>query len=177
VPNRFDQIRYFKALADLRYIPAVPALTKLCETTDITSEWMEKRRNEYLDGLPEVALLRITGRWGQPADGIRLRLLPPGHALVPGPILVTALIENVGDRNLPEIQMTSGSWTVDGHEYPNIDRPKFDGVMALDLNSVVARSVDLSGVRLTPGSHTVQFRLLGAMSNQLTLRVGPGLLP
>jgi hypothetical protein len=128
--------------------------------------------------LPELALLRIKGPWGQRSGGIRLLILPPENPLASRPIQIAALIENAGDSDLVtgpgsrmEFLSIAGIWIVDGKEYTNVDRPLFDGVMTLRVNGVNVRPVNLSSLLSTPGTHSVQYRLLTATSNQLTVQV------
>lgn len=173
--DRGEQILYAGLLADMRYAPAIPAIETLCEVTTISSDWMIAHISH---GEPELALLRIKGPWGQPSDGIRLLILPPENPLASRPIQVAALIENAGDSDLVTGPGSSvgflsiaGIWIVDGREYTNVDRPLFDGVMTLRVNGASVRSVDLSSLLSTPGTHSVQYRLLTAISNLLTIQV------
>ena len=167
--ERQTQLRYSQALADLQYSPAIPAIERLCETTNVSADWLVRRRGDYYR-LPELSLLRIRGTWGQPVGGIRLLLLAPEHPSVSGGIQVAALVENVGDADL-DVRATRGVWIVDGKEYPNIDPGTFDGNPILPVNEVDMRPVDLARTLSTPGTHLVQYRLLRATSNQLTLQV------
>lgn len=170
--DRFFQIRLASALADLRYVPAVPAIERLCSTTAISSDWIivNGRQGDY-HNLPEVALLRISAPWGASTDQIRLLVTPPDKLTVPGRIQVAALIENVGNKDLAMLRNTSGVWVINGREYPAIDRPMFDGNFNVAVNGVDVRVVDLSPAITVPGTHSAHYRLLGATSNQLTITV------
>jgi hypothetical protein len=97
-------------------------------------------------------------------------LLAPENPSVSGRIEVAALVENVGDMNL-DVRATRGVWILDGKEYPNIDPGTFDGNPILYVNGVDLRPVDLAKTLSIPGTHSVQYRLLGAASNQLTLQI------
>ena len=168
--DRFTQLRLASTLADVRYVPAVPAIQRLCSTTAISSDWLiaNSGHRDY-HALPEVALLRISAPWGAPTDQIRLLIMPPDTLTVRGSIQVAALIENVGNKDLPTLGMTSGVWVINGKEYPAIDRPRWDGNMNIAVNNLDIRAVDLSPAISAPGTHSVHYRLLGATSNQLTL--------
>jgi hypothetical protein len=169
--RRSEQMLYVGALADMRYAPAIPEIEKLCQTLAISSDWMiAKTSHGIQDVLPELGLLRIEGPWGSTVDGIRLLILPPEVPARAGAVQIAALIENAGDRDLADFLSTKGTWIVDGREHLNVDRPLMDGVMTLRVNSVEFRPVNLSSV-LTPGTHVVQYRLLTATSNQLTVQV------
>jgi hypothetical protein len=159
---------YLRALGNLKYRPAVPAIEKLSETTNVSAEWIVRRGND--SWLPEWALLRIRETWGEPAQGIRLLLLAPESPSVSGRIQVAALVENVGDTDLV-VRGTSGVWIIDGKEYPNLEPVKLDGNMTLAVDGVDVRSVDLSRVLSTRGTHSVRYRLVGATSNHLTLQL------
>ncbi|MGD0228527.1 MAG: HEAT repeat domain-containing protein [Terriglobia bacterium] len=165
----FYQTYYAKALATLRYQPAVPAIRKLCKTTEVTPEWIwNKQQKTYLGWSPEIALLRLTASWGQPSNGIRLLLLPPGNVQSSAPIQLTALIENTGDRPL-DILATSGDVIVDGKAYSRRDSLIMDGNITLSVNDVALRSIGLTGLIIDGGVHKVEYRLENAVSNQLTL--------
>jgi hypothetical protein len=167
--NPFLQRELAKALADVRYVPSVPAVRRLCRTPEISSEWIAANATHGdQDALPEMALLRLTGSWGAPTDQIRVLVLPPARMTVSGPIEVAAVIENVGDAGLASLRMTRGMWIVDGKEYSDIDRPMYDGNMNVPVNSLDVRIVDLSSAIRTPGTHSFSYRLLGATSNAVT---------
>src|SRR5262249_6087492 len=139
-------------------------------TTDISSDWIIGNPPDgHFGELPELALLRLIGTWGPPTAQIRLLVMPPVTLTVPGKIPVAALFENVGEADLEMLRMAAGVWVIDGKEYPQIDRPKYDGVMNVPVNGLDVRAVDLSPAISTPGRHTIFYKLLGATSNQLTL--------
>jgi hypothetical protein len=169
----FWKMTYAKALASLRHAAAVPAIEKLCETTTITAEWLiAKSLNGSQDSRPELALLRITAPWGRPERGLRLLIVAPDRP-VDRRLRFASLIENVGDSEMPELRHRPGVWIVDGQEYSSVDTVKWDGTMNVHPNEVDVRAVDLSNVRAlsTPGTHSVQYRLLGATSNIVTVTV------
>ncbi len=70
------QTKYAQALATLRYQPAVPSIEKMCKTTELDAAWAQTVDGNLGD-LPEIALLRLKGNWGKPADGGRLLLIAP----------------------------------------------------------------------------------------------------
>lgn len=169
--DQFYRTYYAKALATLRYQPAVPAIRKLCKTTEISPEWIWKKQQETsLGWSPEIALLRLTAPWGQPSNGIRLLLLAPHDTRLSAPIEVTAIIENTGDKPL-DILATSGDVIVDGKTYSHRDTLIMDGDITLRVNDVAMRSIGLTGLITTGGLHQIEYRLENAVSNQLTLNV------
>jgi hypothetical protein len=168
-----QQIYYARALASLRYQPAVPAVEKLCKNTTFYGDWLLKeQQDQYLGWVPEIALMRLTALWGPPSNGIRLLLLPSESAAPPGHIRVVAVIENVGDRDLDILGPPGGDLIVDGTRYPQRDPVIVDGSITLRVNDVAAHAIDLSG--LSSGIHGVEYQLGTANSNQLTLQVPAG---
>lgn len=63
--------------------------------------------------------------------------------------------------------MIPGVWIVDGNS--RTGNGQTDGNMNIPVNGLDVRGVDLSRAIVTPGTHSFQYRLLGATSNQLTL--------
>jgi PBS lyase HEAT-like repeat len=170
--DSFDRARYAKVLGDLRYAPAVPALERRASVPVVTSEFLEtKARNTPLSWLLELGLLRINGAWGQPAGGVRLLLVAPATASVPGSIRVSALIENTGDRDLKDALAIAGMWIVDGNNHPNLDPIIIDGNIQLSVNDVALRTVDLSKAISASGPHSVKYTFGAAASNTLTVQV------
>ncbi len=168
-PNRAYQVLYARALASLHYRPAIPAIEKLCETTKFSGDWLlPKQQDTYLGWLPEIALMRLKEPWGTESNGIRLLLLPPGRIVLPGPVGVVAVIENVDDQDL-DILGTTGHVIVDGKEYAHRDSVIADGNITLRVDDVYARMIDLSGLITGAGLHHVEYRLGTAKSNSLTL--------
>ena len=171
----FAQRWYARVLGALQYEPAVRAIERLCETTNISADWILGKQRDpnpprYRGPLPEVALLRITGPWGQPSDGIRLLILPPENPASSSKIEIAKLIENVGDDDV-RILHVPGVWIVDGKEISGIDSNVIDGSVIVRARDVDVGSTNLGKVLSTPGSHTVQYRLRDATSNRLTLQV------
>jgi hypothetical protein len=110
----------------------------------------------------------IRESWGPVSNGIRLLLLPPDQPIMPGPVSLVAVIENVGDQDL-DILGTTGYLTMDGKEYAHRDAVTADGSITLRVDDVYARTIDLSGVITGGGLHHVEYRLRTAKSNSLTL--------
>lgn len=168
--NVYTQARLAKTLADVRYAEAAPDIERVCSTTAITSGWIAANTTHLeQDSLPEMALLRLTGAWGAPSSQIRVLVMPPDTLTVGGRIEVATVIENVGIRNMPMLRNTSGVWVIDGKDYPDMDRPMFEGNMSVDVNGLDVRMVDLSRAISTPGRHSISYRLLGAASKELSL--------
>jgi len=169
--DAFRQAQYAKALASLRYKPAVPAIEQLCKTTTFSADWiLQQQRDTYIGWLPEIALMRLIAPWGRPANGIRLLLLPPESSALPGPIRVAAAIENEGDRDL-DILGTPGDVIVDGKTYDHTDPVMMDGNYTLRVNDVDVHAIDLSGLIANPGLHRIEYRRGTTTSNQLTLQI------
>jgi hypothetical protein len=168
-PNPAYQVLYAKALASMRYRPAIPAIEKLCETTKFSGDWLLRQQQDaYLGWLPEIALMRLNEPWGAESNGIRLLLLPPDRLVPPGPVGVVAVIENVGDQDL-DILGTTGQVIVDDKEYAHRDSVIADGNITLRVGDVYARTIDLSGLITGAGLHHAEYRLGTANSNSFTL--------
>jgi hypothetical protein len=173
-PNESSsQAYYAEVLANLRYMPAVPDIEKLCKTKEFSADWILKQQQDgYLYRIPEVALMRLTASWGPPSNGIRLLLLPAGNAKLPELNRSAVVIENVGDRDL-NILGTAGAVIVDGKKYENRDSVVEDGIVTLRVNDVAVRAIDLSGLISDDAVHRVEYRLGTAASNQLTMQISP----
>jgi hypothetical protein len=170
-----QQVYYARALASLRYQPAVPAIEQLCKTTKFSGDWvLKQQQGQYLGWVPEIALMRLTASWGSPSNGIRLLLLPSENRAMPGQIRVIAVIENVGDHDLNILGPPGGDVMVDGTRYQHKDSVIMDGNITLRVNDVAAHAIDLSGLIADGGLHRVEYQLGTANSNQLSLQVPPG---
>lgn len=170
-----QQVYYARALASLRYQPAVPTIEQLCKTTKISGDWiLEQQQGQYLGWVPEIALMRLTASWGPPSNGIRLLLLPSEKRAMPGQIRVIAVIENVGDHDLNILGPPGGDVMVDGTWYQHKDSVIMNGNITLRVNDVAAHAIDLSGLIADGGLHRVEYQLGTAKSNQLSLQVPPG---
>jgi hypothetical protein len=168
-----QQVYYARALASLRYRPAVPTIEKLCNTTNFSGDWVLKQQlHTYLGWVPEIALMRLTAPWGPPSDGIRLLLLPYEERAETSQRVV-AVIENVGDHDLDILGPPGGSVIVDGVRHPKKDSVIMDGSITLRVNDVSAHAIDLSGLISGGGLHHVEYQLGTATSNQLNLPVSP----
>jgi hypothetical protein len=165
-----QQVYYARALASLRYKPAVPTIEQLCKTTKLSGDWILKEQQDgYLGWVPEIALMRLTASWGPTSDGIRLLLLPSENPATHGQIRVVAVIENVGDRDLDILGPPGGDVIVDGTRYHR-DSVIMDGSITLRVNDVAVHVIDLSGLISDGGLHRVEYQLGTAISNQLTLQ-------
>lgn len=168
----FQQAYYARALATLRYKPAVPAIEKLCKITKFSGDWvLKEQQDQYLGRMPEIALMRLTASWGPPSNGIRLLLLPSESPGATGHVQVVAVIENVGDRDLDILGPPGGDLIVDGTRYQQKDPVIWDGFTTLGVNDVAAHAIDLSGLIVDGRLHRVEYQLGTAHSNQLTLKV------
>jgi HEAT repeat protein len=59
-PNPAYQVHYARALASLRYTPAIPAIERLCKTTKLSGSWiLLKQQDAYLGWVFEIALMRL----------------------------------------------------------------------------------------------------------------------
>jgi hypothetical protein len=170
-----QQVYYARALASLRYQPAVPAIEQLCKTTTFSGDWvLKQQQGQYLGWVPEIALMRLTASWGPPSNGIRLLLLPSENRSMAGQIRVIAVIENVGDHDLNILGPPGGDVMVDGTRYQHKDSVIMDGNITLKVNDVAAHAIDLSGLIADGGLHRVEYQLGTASSNQLSLQGPPG---
>jgi hypothetical protein len=169
--SSFFQALYAGALASLQYKPAAAVIERLCKTTTLSADWiLQEQRDTNLVWLPEIALMRLTAPWGTPSNGIRLLLLASANSVLPGPIQVAIVIENVGDQD-STILGTSGNVIVDGKTYGNKDPVIVDGDYTLRVNGVAVHAIDLTGLITNPGIHSVEYRRGTAISNQLTLQI------
>jgi hypothetical protein len=180
-PERHFQELYAGILADLRYQPAVAAIQALCKTAQIDAEWVHKQ--SPLGGgakrLPEISLVRIVGPWGPESGGLRLLLMPPLHPASGGRVLITALMENTGDKDT--LRDLAGVWIIDGKEYPDNTSVREglvpviigpDGNRAREVLDLDVRTVDVTDrLSATAQTHTIVYRLLGASSNVLSITV------
>jgi hypothetical protein len=172
-PDARQQVYYARALASLRYKPAVPVIEQLCKTTKLSGDWiLKEQQNGYLGWVPEIALMRLTSPWGQPSDNIRLLLLPSENPPIGNQIRVVAVIENVGDRDLNILGPPGGDVIVDGTK-SHRDSVVMDGNITLRVNDVAAHAVDLSGLIADGGPHRVEYQLGTAVSNELIVQVTP----
>ncbi len=74
--NPYELAAFAKDLASLSYAKAIPAIRQLCKTTNFTAEWvLDRWEHDNLRVLPEMSLLRLTGPWGKPDDGVRALLV------------------------------------------------------------------------------------------------------
>jgi hypothetical protein len=168
-----QQVYYARALASLRYKPAVPDIEQLCKTTKFSGDWiLKEQQHEYLGWVPEIALMRLTAPWGQPYGNVRLLLLPSENPAMGNQIRVVVVVENVGDRNLDILGPPGGDVIVDGTKYHR-DSVIMDGNITLGVNDVAAHVIDLSGLIADGGLHRVEYQLGTAISNQLIVQVPP----
>jgi hypothetical protein len=164
-----------KALAALRYSPAIPAIQKLARTKDISSEWLleQQRLLNSIDlNIPEVALLRLTAPWGPPVKGVRLLLIPPVAIPASGNIQLAGLLEN--ESKVPNgllFEFTFAAMIVDGKVYARRPFTTWDGPVDLPINSVFVRSFELPDEVLDGNTHRIQIRAASAVSNEIVLTV------
>ena len=170
-PNPYYKTEYAQTLASLRYKPAVPFIEKLCKIKKLNAEWALMPHG-YLGDEPEIALLRLTGDWGQEAEGGRLLLLAP-EKVQPGNVTFALLIENCGKQVLGVEKFLWGKVWVNGKAtqraptaYDGPSGPNFGDVWTLPVE------VTLTG----PGPWKVQYEGGGQLkSNILVLRAAaPG---
>jgi hypothetical protein len=114
--------------------------------------------------------LRLTGNWGQPADGIRLLFLPPEKSVVGKQMPAVVLIENASNKDLDVTKYYYGIVIVNGvnHQLPE---GAWDGRFNLDIGDVWFRPIDLYEMISTPGKHEVQYQVGNAKSNVLSIEV------
>lgn len=171
--NPHYKTEYAKALASLRYEQAITAIEKLCKVKRFTAEWAVKTwGNTYLGWSAEVALLRMTGQWGQPCDGVRLLLLPPGKVEKGQPVKVALLVENVGDEDLIVIGYLSGKMVVNGQPH-QVGPMAWNGMAGLRVNEVWVYPYDLSKMIPGPGKCQIRYEVGKAESNSITLDIPP----
>jgi hypothetical protein len=110
---------YATALASIRYEAAIPDLLTMAGPVAFTAEWMLGQCTTPDDRTrAAMALLRMSGAWGEPEGGARLALLPPASPVLGGEITIVLVIENVGDADVAEIPIREGTAWVDGVAFP-----------------------------------------------------------
>jgi hypothetical protein len=166
----FEKARYAKALASFRYEPALPEIRKLAGEIAFTSEWIRgEARSTYLGWVPGVALLRMTGPWGEPVGGLRMCLLAP-ETVEPGKKPEIALVlENVGDEDRCVIEDLEGKAIVDGEPFEQIFG--WDGFAELRVNEVWVWTLLLPESAAEPGKHRIRFESGEARSNEIEVVV------
>ena len=116
-----------------------------------------------------MALLRLTGPWGEPADGIRLLVLAAGQAEVGG--LVAALvIENVGASRGDAPALLAGTTFVDEKPFKVGLRP-WDGNSTIGANGVWVDRLDSTKSIRAPGTYKIRYEVGAAKSNTVTVEV------
>jgi len=166
---------FAKALASLRYSPAIPAIQMRCRSLQLSSEWILEQAKVWNSvdlNVPEISLLRLTAPWGQPSDGVRLLLVAPATVPETGRTRIAALMENGSNREQNSLLMSffGADVIVDGKLYPH-PLSIWDGNAMLRVNAVNVRAIDLPEESLDGRIHTVQIRAANAVSNILTLRL------
>jgi hypothetical protein len=170
--DAIQQGYYAKALASLRYKPAIPALEALSSTRTFTAEWVIKeQRNSSLSGSPAIALMRMTASWGESSDGVRLLLLPSEN--VAGPIRIAIVMENTGDSARPLLMNPRGVLVVDGKKYAH-SRWLLDGNPYLGANAVYPIMLDLSSWITDEREHRIEYEFGSAVSNTLIVKSPQG---
>lgn len=172
-PNPHYKVAFAKALASLRYARALPAIEMLCQTKRLTADWaLDVGKRQYPGWVPEIALLRLTGSWGRPADGVRMLLLPPEKPVAGPSLKIALLVENASEKDLTVIGYFIGRLFINAKEY-QIGPTTWDGNADLRVNDVWIYPLDLSTMIQQPGKYHVHYEAQKARSNALTLQVAP----
>jgi hypothetical protein len=189
-----------RALTHLRYQPAGPGLLAafkrmendyyrvevahalaalgLKEATPVISGFVERLRkngkgSEELRQRAELALLRLTGEWGKPAEGMRLRLEAPQRVQVGEEARLSIYVENVGEKPF-ELSPDPRPWiTLNGQPLERRDEITCCQVPLVRPGEVYVLSFDLSESLIKDGVYKIQYALSEARSNVVTLTVGP----
>ena len=168
---------FAKVLASLRYNKAIPAIEKICKVKQFTAEWaLTTWQSNYLGSVPEIALLRLTGQWGQPADGVRLLLLPPEKLMTGKRWQVALLVENAGDMDLMIPEYLCGQLVVNGTAH-KVGPSGWNGMANLNVNDVWVYPYDLSELLQQPGRNEIRYEVGHARSNTLVLDVPALVVP
>ena len=162
--------RYARVLASLRYGPALEEIRALAGPVEFTAEWIrEQWKREYLGRVPGVALLRMTGPWGEPAGGVRLLLLGPETVEGGKKPEVSLVVENVGDEDRMVVDDLAGNAVVDGVPFPQVFG--WDGNSTLRVNDVWVWNLLLPDAAAEPGTHRIRFESGKARSNEIEVVV------
>lgn len=187
-----------KALAGMRYAPAVPALRAILDSyppplPDSFEVW---DRHQF-----ENALLQLTGTWGKAGKDVRLLIEPRQRVFlarsgdewfprllrslfgIPAPAQperatrINLYIENVSSGGLSVMAYLYGRFTVNGRQEAR--RSLFTGWFGqsyLGINHVWHFKTDVPDVLLMPAWNRIAYETQGTVSNEITIFVWtPGL--
>jgi len=159
-----------RALASLRYAPALEEIRGLAGPVAFTAGWIRGLwKSDYLGRVPGVALLRMTGPWGEAAGGVRLALLAPEAVEGGKKPAVVLVLENTGTADRCVIDDLEGSAVVDGVPFPQVFG--WDGVATLRVNDVWVWELLLPEAAAAPGVHRIRFESGEARSNEIEVTV------
>lgn len=172
--NEWTKMTLANTLAVLRYKKAIPVIEKLCTTKELDSTWAFGD-SRSTDSSPELALLRLTGSWGDAADGVRLMLLGPRSPRIGKDLKLALMLENVGDKELSILNYISGTLVINGKEN-RLGPWGWDGMINFGVDTVWRYPLDLSALINEAGDHSIQYSVGNAKSNVLVLKI-PSAVP
>jgi hypothetical protein len=159
---------FAKALADVGATEAAPMIRKLCGEVRFTTDWALRLWSDtYLGNEPSVALLRLTGVWGEPTDGVRALLLPPAGK----PAKLALVLENVGDedRDVTE-SLFEGKLVVNGEAH-DVGPQMWNGNASLFVNDVWVWEIDLEEIVGEPGVYRMRYEVGELRSHEIRIDV------
>src|SRR5262249_53895553 len=121
----------------------------------------------------ELALLRLTGEWGKPAEGMRLRLEAPQRVQVGEEARLSIYVENVGEKPFELSPDPRPGITLNGQPLEPRDEITCCQVPLVRPGEVYVLPFDLSESLIKDGVYKIQYALSEARSNVVTLTVGP----
>jgi hypothetical protein len=164
---------YARALATLGHVAAIPGLRRVCGDAPITADSLFASRGGH-DDLPELALLRLAGDWGEPVAGVRLMLLPFARTVTGTRCSIALLIENLGtaDINATDYMPESGASTItiDGIAH-RLEGGAFEGCFTVHPHATWLDACALGELITAPGTHRIRYNVGALASNEVTVEV------
>ncbi len=158
-------------LAILRHRPATAAIRALAEGP-VPAAWpgAPEAFDDFVRSKARTALLRLTGDWGAPAEGVRFLLEGPARVEAGEPVVVTLHVENVGDAVQSYFRALEGAIHIDG--VARVRRPgPCDGFDSLYPDALWSTPEYLDEWLRAPGPHRVFYERGAGRSNVLTIVV------
>ncbi|HEY7426493.1 MAG TPA: hypothetical protein VH682_19825, partial [Gemmataceae bacterium] len=151
-----------QALAAFRCKEAIPELRRFQKELYKS----RKKSSSPPEGI-DLALLRLTGDWGEPGEGARLFVVPPEQPRLGEKMELTVYLENSGTEPIEILPLPREmGLRVDGKA---VFEEKVFGINGLvwnlDPGEVRNFTCDLTPYIKTPGRHHVQYEGHGARSN------------
>jgi hypothetical protein len=157
-----------EALAAFRCKEAIPEMRRWQQELQKT----RKKPKHPLGGV-DLALLRLTGDWGEPGDSARLFVVPPEQPRLGEKMELIIYLENSGTEHFEIMPIPREiGLRVDGQEVFKERMLSINGMVGrLDPGGVWSFTCDLTPYVKMPGRHRAQYVDHGARSNEVTFTV------